>query len=105
MLLQHIIHPALDLTLPHGAESFPRFLDAGAVVVGPDGVVGADEDEGILFEPFGEVVGVLVRDGGEEGDGGVEEEDDAADALEECFCGGGCVRGWLLRLWGEDEWG
>ncbi len=89
MYLQHIIHPALHLTPPHATEPFTRFFNPPAGVRGrPGGMVGADEDEGIQLVPFGEVVGVLVGDGGEDWGGGVEEEDDGCDALEECFCSG-----------------
>lgn len=57
---------------------------------------GADADERVLLVPLGEVVGVLVGDGGETGGGGggsVEEGDDGGDALEEGFWGGWLVRG------------
>lgn len=63
MLFQHIIHPTLDLTLPHGPEPLTRLL--GASVIGPDGMISTDEDQGILLEPFGEIVGVLIGDGWE----------------------------------------
>lgn len=63
-------------------------------------MAGRDEDEGVLFEPFGEVVGVLLGDWEERGD--VDEEDDAAagEAVVECVC---CVGFPLVGVVGKGE--
>lgn len=67
--LQHIIHPRPQLTPLHISKPLARFP-----VPVPYLMVRGQVDEGILLVPFGQVVGILVGDGGEgERGGGVDE--------------------------------
>ncbi len=86
--LQHIIHPSIHITPPHIPIPLPRPPFPLRAVDLPDRVAAAHIDQRILLVPLREVVGVLIRDGGQSGGGeggSVDEGDDGRNALEEGF--------------------